>query len=181
MPATCVFWTLTCTLAAARYWETASDTAGPLFRPLEGECVIDHLITRLLTRGFSFDRARARARSALKRVHAEHCLTRRAAELDGAEAARVAVARELTAQPKLIVFDEPTIGVDLLARDEIQLLLRSLADEGIAVLTSAGEAAEMSGATRALAIGDGELRGELEPRLAPVVPIVGVSGGLASA
>jgi ribose transport system ATP-binding protein len=91
--------------------------------------------------------------------------------LDGADAVRVAVARALARQPKLLVIDEPILGVDLLARDTILLLLRSLADEGIAVLTSTTETTGLAGADRALSLGGGELRGSSSPELASVVPL----------
>lgn len=152
-----------------------------VFPRAEGRYVIDQLMTRLLTRGLSLESARPRARSALRRAGAESCAGLRPSELDGAEAARVALARGLAARPTLIVFDEPTIGVDLLLRDEILLLLRALADEGIAVLVSAGETPALSGADRALTIGDGELRGALTRRLATVLPIRRAGGVRASA
>jgi ABC-type sugar transport system ATPase subunit len=88
----------------------------------------------------------------------------------------VALALGLASQPRLIVFDEPVIGVDLLGRDEILVLLRSLVDDGIAVLMSVGETPALAGADRALAIADGELRGAVAPKLAPVLPLRRVSG-----
>jgi ABC-type Mn2+/Zn2+ transport system ATPase subunit len=92
-------------------------------------------------------------------------------ELDGAEGVRVALAQALVLEPALLVIDEPTVGVDLLERDPILALLRALADEGIAVLASTGEAAGCSGADRALSLSAGELHGSTEPELAPVVPL----------
>ena len=77
---------------------------------------------------------------------------------------RVALARALALEPSLLVIDEPTRGVDLLERDAILALLRSLADEGIAVLISTGEATALAGADRALSLADGELRGSLRAR-----------------
>jgi ABC-type sugar transport system ATPase subunit len=69
------------------------------------------------------------------------------------------------------VVDEPTKGVDLLERDEILLLLRSLANEGIAVLASTGESTGLSGTDRAFALGEGELRAAQTRELAPVLPL----------
>ncbi len=61
------------------------------------------------------------------------------------------------------MLDEPTAGVDLLARDGVLSLLRSLADEGIAVLIGTGESSGLSGADRALSLAEGELRGSPRP------------------
>ena len=94
---------------------------------------------------------------------------------------RVAIARALAARAEAARDRRADLGVDLLARDGILLLLRSLADEGIAVLTSTGEATGLSGADRALSLGDGELHGSLAPELAPVVPLRRPAGWSASA
>src|SRR5580704_6334486 len=75
----------------------------------------------------------------LHRVGAEPYAALRPEELDTGEAVRVAIARALTSEPRLLVIDEPTLGVELSERDRILQLLRSLADEGIAVLTSTAE------------------------------------------
>jgi ABC-type cobalamin/Fe3+-siderophores transport system ATPase subunit len=141
------------------------------FRSREGQSVLDEVVLGLLARGVAPPAARAHARAALGRTGAASSEGLRLAELDGAEAVRVALSRTLTLEPRLIVIDEPTKGVDLLERDEILLLLRSLADDGIAVLASAGESTGLSGADRALALGGGELRSSPAADLAPVLPL----------
>jgi ABC-type multidrug transport system ATPase subunit len=142
------------------------------FRASGGQLVLDQLTTGQLTRGIPLSLAQARARAALERVGGERYAAMRPGELDSAEVARVALARALVHQPKLLVVDEPTLGVDLHARDGILSLLRSLADDGIAVLTSVAETTGLSGADRALSLSKGELRGELDSgELAPVVPL----------
>lgn len=147
------------------------------FRASEGPLVLDQLVIGQLARGASPSQARSRATEALKRAGAERCRALRPGELDGAETVRVAIARTLVRQPKLIVIDEPAIGVDLLARDGVLQLLRSLADDGIAVLTSTGDATGLSSADRALALSDGQLDGALIPERASVIPLRRASGG----
>jgi ABC-type sugar transport system ATPase subunit len=141
------------------------------FRPAEGRIVLDQLIVGQLARGVSASLAHSRAQDALTRAGAERCAELEPSELDGAEAVRVAIARVLAFEPKLLVLDEPMIGVDLLERDGILLLLRTLANEGIAVLTSTGETTDLSGVDRALGLDDGVLRGHLAPDRAPVIPL----------
>ena len=60
--------------------------------------------------------------------------------------------------------------VELAERDQILLLLRGIADDGIAVLASTGDSTALSGCDVALSIGEGELR-RSEPELAPVLPL----------
>ncbi len=138
------------------------------FRPSEGGLVLDHLTIGQYARGVLPSLAVSRARAALACAGVERCSELRPSELDSGEAVRVAIARALTLQPRLLLIDEPTIGVDLLARDEILMLLQSLAQEGITVLSSTGESTGLSGA-RAVTLSDGELHGRPPRELAPVV------------
>jgi ABC-type sugar transport system ATPase subunit len=140
-------------------------------RPHGSQLVLEQLVTDQLVGGHSVDRAERQAREALIRTSVEFCAAMPLRELDPAEAVRVAIARALSREPSLLVIDEPTLGIDLLARDEILLLLRSLADDGVAVLMTVGDAPSLSAADRALALGEGELRGDVIPQLASVLPL----------
>lgn len=135
------------------------------------QVVLDQLVTDQLMDGVGLATAEQRGCHALARVGAERCVAARFDELDQAEAVRVAVARALSLEPQLLVIDEPTLGVDILLRDEILLLLRSLADEGIAVLMVTGDAPCLSVADRRLSLDAGRLHGSTSPRLAPVLPL----------
>lgn len=55
-------------------------------------------------------------------------------ELSGGNQQKVVIAKSLVQQPKLIIFDEPTRGVDVGAIAEIHALINKLADEGIPVV-----------------------------------------------
>lgn len=140
------------------------------FTPSEGQMLIDQLITGLIARGVPPARAGNRAREALERAGIESCAKLRPAELDCDESVRAAIARALTFTPKVLLIDEPTIGVDPLARDGVLVLLHSLAQQGIAILASTGESTSLSGA-RALTLSEGELHGQPAAKLAPVVPL----------
>jgi ABC-type lipoprotein export system ATPase subunit len=136
-----------------------------------GQGVLDELLLTQLARGIPQSAARSRALDALQRAGVEHCGARLLRELDTAETVRVTIARALVLEPSLLILDDPTAGVDLLARDGILALLRAFADAGIAVLLATGEAAGLSGADRALSLADGELRGSSAPELAPVLEL----------
>ncbi|WP_417672181.1 sugar ABC transporter ATP-binding protein [Roseibium sp.] len=58
----------------------------------------------------------------------------RVIELSGGNQQKVVVAKALVQRPKLVIFDEPTRGVDVGAIAEIHELINKLADEGIAVM-----------------------------------------------
>jgi putative ABC transport system ATP-binding protein len=138
---------------------------------LDAPGVLDALLLGQLARGVRGPLARVRALAALARVGAPDCASRTPHELDGAEELRVAVARALVLDPALLVIDDPVRGVDLLERDSILALLRSLADDGIAVLISTDEATALAGADRAMSLYDGVLGGSSAVELAQVLPL----------
>ena len=55
-------------------------------------------------------------------------------ELSGGNQQKVVIAKSLIQNPKLVIFDEPTRGVDVGAVAEIHEIIRGLADEGLAVV-----------------------------------------------
>jgi len=58
----------------------------------------------------------------------------RVVELSGGNQQKVVIAKGLVQKPKLVIFDEPTRGVDVGAIAEIHQLIGALADEGLAVI-----------------------------------------------
>jgi len=58
----------------------------------------------------------------------------RVIELSGGNQQKVVIAKSLVQTPKLIIFDEPTRGVDVGAIAEIHQFINQLADEGLAVV-----------------------------------------------
>ncbi len=147
----------------------------------EGQSALEHAMVGLLARWVSPTAARMRAEVALERVGAGRCAAMRRHELSSAEAVRVALARTLALEPRLILIDEPVKGVELCDRDGILALLRSIADEGVAILASTGESTGLAEADHALTLGSGELHGAPAPELAPVLQLHPGGGLRASA
>jgi len=142
------------------------------FSRVIGDTVLDQVAAPLLGGGISVSAAQAPAFDALRRVGAVDCAQLDVDDLDHDEAIRVALARALATEPRLLVVDEPTQELRLAdARDRVLELLRSLAGDGVAVLTTAAEAGELAGADRALTIDRGELRGATRPSAGQVLAL----------
>ena len=58
----------------------------------------------------------------------------RVIELSGGNQQKVVIAKSLVQKPRLVIFDEPTRGVDVGAIAEIHQLIQSLADDGLAIM-----------------------------------------------
>jgi galactofuranose transport system ATP-binding protein len=67
----------------------------------------------------------------------------RVGQLSGGNQQKVLLARWLITQPKLLILDEPTRGIDIGAKAEIQKLVVSLSEDGMAVLYIAAELEEV--------------------------------------
>ena len=78
--------------------------------------------------------AAERAHSALSAVDLLDKANTRVANLSGGMKRRINVAGAIMHDPKLLILDEPTAGVDLPARDTIHKQARKLADSGLAIL-----------------------------------------------
>lgn len=153
---------------------TAIGYVNPSFSPSHGGTVLDHVAVGLLARGLSLQQARARAHDALARVEASDCAELDVRLLDAAELTRAGLARALVTGPRVLLLDDPTNGVDLLQRDPLLAVIRSLASEGMAVLMTVSDAVTI--ADRMLSIDDGRVRGEAAVEPAPVVQLRPAAG-----
>src|SRR3954464_12057430 len=83
-------------------------------------------------------------------------------ELSGGNQQKVLLARWLCIDPQLLILDEPTRGIDVGAKRDIQVLVRQLADEGLAVLLISSELEEIvSDSDRVVTLRDGRSVAEL--------------------
>jgi ribose transport system ATP-binding protein len=72
--------------------------------------------------------------------------------LSGGNQQKVVLAKWLSMRPKLIVFDEPTRGIDVGAKSEIYALMRELADNGVAILMISSDMEEVIGVSDRIAV-----------------------------
>ena len=77
-------------------------------------------------------------------------------ELSGGNQQKVLLARWLCMQPKLLILDEPTRGIDIGAKAEIQALVNELAAAGLGVIMVSSELEELvEGSSRVIVLRDG--------------------------
>ncbi|MGV9991597.1 sugar ABC transporter ATP-binding protein [Streptomyces sp. NPDC003374] len=83
-------------------------------------------------------------------------------ELSGGNQQKVLLARWLCLEPKVLLLDEPTRGIDVGAKAEVQALIDELAREGLAVLLISSDVEELvEGADRLVVLRGGAVAGEL--------------------
>jgi ribose transport system ATP-binding protein len=90
-------------------------------------------------------------------------LTTLAGSLSGGNQQKVVLAKWLAMTPKVMIFDEPTRGIDIGAKSEIYRLMRELAQSGVAVLMISGDMEEVIGVSDRIAVmHEGRISGILD-------------------
>ncbi|RKN04763.1 sugar ABC transporter ATP-binding protein [Streptomyces radicis] len=108
------------------------------------------------------DGALAELLARVRLAGAGHGAGREVRFLSGGNQQKVVIAKWLAARPMVLLFDEPTRGVDVGAKAAIHTLVRELAGEGLAVLLISSELPELIGMSdRLLVMAEGHLAGEL--------------------
>jgi ABC-type sugar transport system ATPase subunit len=89
-------------------------------------------------------------------------IEQRAQNLSGGNQQKVVLSKWLAVQPKALLLDEPTRGIDVGAKVEIYMLMRELAKQGMAVVMISSELPEVLGMSdRIIVMREGRLVGEL--------------------
>ena len=82
--------------------------------------------------------------------------------LSGGNQQKVAIAKMLSVNPRVIFLDEPTRGVDVGAKAEIHRILRDLARAGVGIVVISSELPELIGVCdRVLVVREGRITGEV--------------------
>jgi ribose transport system ATP-binding protein len=89
-------------------------------------------------------------------------LDQRVINLSGGNQQKVVLAKSLAAESDILIFDEPTRGIDVGAKQEIYQLMCELANSGIAILMISSEMEELLGMSdRIIVLSEGKLAGEV--------------------
>jgi ribose transport system ATP-binding protein len=89
-------------------------------------------------------------------------LMQRVINLSGGNQQKVVLAKSLAAESDVLIFDEPTRGIDVGAKQEIYHLMSELADSGIAILMISSDMEELIGMSdRIIVLCEGKMAGEV--------------------
>ena len=83
--------------------------------------------------------------------------------LSGGNAQKVVLAKWLARNPRILILDEPTAGIDVQSKSEIHKLIRELAESGVGIILISSDMTELlNNSTRVLVMSDGQIIGEGE-------------------
>lgn len=98
--------------------------------------------------------------------------------LSGGNQQKVVIAKTLASNCKVIIFDEPTRGIDVGAKQEIYKLIARLADEGKAIIMISSEMEELIGLSdRIMVLHEGKIAGELKKEEFSQARILDIASG----
>lgn len=121
---------------------------------------LENVMLPLELAGIKAKRAKPAAIQALEEVGAKSLANVSPAAMSGGQQQRIAIARSIVGDRKLILADEPTGALDTAAGDDIMRLLRSRADAGMAVLLVTHDSRHASWSDRVVFLTDGKIHDE---------------------
>jgi ribose transport system ATP-binding protein len=96
--------------------------------------------------------------------------------LSGGNQQKVVVAKWIATEPKILILDEPTRGIDVGAKKEIHLLMSKLAQQGVAIIMISSELPEILGMSdRIVVMHEGRIKGELSIKEASQLKIMDIA------
>lgn len=127
------------------------------FQLLPRHSAVENVELPLIYGGVSPKERRARATAALVKVGLEHRLTHLPTQLSGGEQQRVAVARAIVNNPKVILADEPTGSLDTSTGHEIMDVLSELHADGTTLVIVTHSPAVAARADQRIVLTDGRI------------------------
>jgi putative ABC transport system ATP-binding protein len=126
-------------------------------RITRGLSVLDHVALPRF-KGRTHAQARGDAHDVLERVGVPQAASARWHELSDGERTRVALAHALIRRPKLLLADEPTANLNMIEREQVLAVLRSIADDaGVAIVMTAPDAPTLLQSDRMMSLDGGRL------------------------
>ena len=86
--------------------------------------------------GFSKEKCREKIKALSDELHLHEILSKRAGKLSGGWQRRVSIAMALITEPEILFLDEPTLGLDVIARSELWDVIRRLKGKMTVILTT---------------------------------------------
>ena len=86
--------------------------------------------------GFSREKTKTKIREISEKFTLDSVLRKKAGKLSGGWQRRVSIAMALISEPQILFLDEPTLGVDVIARRELWAVIRSLKGKVTMILTT---------------------------------------------
>lgn len=120
---------------------------------------LENVMMPMLLAGVKESDAKSRALALLEMVGLSHRLTHRSGQLSGGEQQRVAIARSLANQPKLLLADEPTGNLDPKTAETVfQMLLDVVRQTGLSALIATHNPELAARMDRRITVEDGILK-----------------------
>lgn len=99
--------------------------------------------------------------------------------LSGGNQQKVVLAKSLSGKSDVIIFDEPTRGIDVGAKQEIYILMNQLAQDGMAIIMISSDMPELLGMSdRILVMHEGQISGELNKEEATQAKVLELASGI---
>lgn len=143
--------------------------------------------------GFSRRDQKARCQELLEQFKITHIRKSKAGDLSGGERRRLEIARCLVSNPQIIMLDEPFAGIDPVTVQSIQIVIKELSQQGIAVLITDHAAREILQVTdRTYVVSEGRIlcsgsaeeivqHDEVKKKYLGEIELPGASAGLTAA
>jgi ribose transport system ATP-binding protein len=111
-----------------------------------------------------FGKEKAAAKQACQSINVKTpSIEMKAANLSGGNQQKVVLAKWLALSPRVLIFDEPTRGIDVGAKAEIYALIRELSEQGVSIIVISSEMEEVLGISDRIAImHEGRITGIIE-------------------